>query len=236
MRVLKNIKMLLEKNTGNNVVENTANKRRTKGEKTRLLILESTIVVLAKHGIKKTTHRAIAKVADIQLSLTTYYFKDIEELIYQAVLLNSEQLITNSYQACIDICEVLESFPRSALRKKSTRIELTESFSNALTLALKRDLTTHKEQLAVEQILLTQSNQSEALQELSVTHRDALIAPYIKLCYYFNRKAPELDAEIIFSVIKQIQYGHLNRIDLNGIEEEIKPLLTRLLTMLLQIK
>lgn len=230
--------MLLEKNVKNNdnISKNTTNRRRSKGEKTRQLILESTIAVLAKYGIKKTTHRAIAKVANIQLSLTTYYFKDIEELIYQAILLNSQQLITNSYQACIDICEVLESFPRSALRKKSTRIELTESFSNALTLALKRDLTTHKDQLAVEQILLTQSNHYEALEQLSISHRNVLIAPYIKLCNYFNRKAPELDAEIIFSVIKQIQYGHLNKNNIDSIEEEIKPLLTRLLTMLLQIK
>lgn len=227
---------MLSENNVNNSTETVSNRRRSKGEKTRQLILESTITVLAKFGIKKTTHRAIAKVADIQLSLTTYYFKDIEELIYQAILLNSQQLITNSYEACIDICEVLESFPRSALRKKSTRIELTESFSNALTLALKRDLATHKEQLAVEQILLTQSNQYDALEKLSVSHRDVLIAPYIKLSHYFNRKAPELDAEIIFSVIKQIQYGHLNRTNLDGIEDEIKPLLTRLLTMLLQIK
>lgn len=224
--------MLLEKKTNTT----TQSKRRSKGEKTRLLILESAITVLAQQGIKKTTHRAIAKSADIQLSLTTYYFKDIEELIYQAILLNSQQLITNSYQACIDICELLENFSRSALRKKVTRVELSEQFSERLTAAIQRDLTSHRDQLAVEQILLTQSTYSEDLNKLSIAHRETLIEPYVKLCTYFNRQAPEVDAEIIFSVIKQIQYSHLNTDDVENLTDEIKPLLTRLLVMLLQIK
>jgi DNA-binding transcriptional regulator YbjK len=40
-----------------------------------------------------TIHRAIASHAKIQLSLTTYYFKDIQELIPQAISLSSKQAI-----------------------------------------------------------------------------------------------------------------------------------------------
>jgi len=63
--------------------------RRSKGERTKKLILESAIVMLAEHGIKGTTHRAIATHANLQLSLTTYYFKDIQDLVQQAFELNA---------------------------------------------------------------------------------------------------------------------------------------------------
>ena len=53
--------------------EQTIKKRRSKGERTKHLILESAIAILAKQGIKGATHRAIASHANIQLSLTTYY-------------------------------------------------------------------------------------------------------------------------------------------------------------------
>ncbi|MCJ8295598.1 MAG: TetR family transcriptional regulator, partial [Colwellia sp.] len=69
-------------------------KRRSKGERTRERILIAAIEVLALNGIKGTTHRAIARHAQLQLSLTTYYFKDIQELIHQAFKLNSERIIS----------------------------------------------------------------------------------------------------------------------------------------------
>ena len=66
--------------------------RRSKGELTREKILLSAINVLAFNGIKGATHRAIANHAEIQLSLTTYYFKDISDLVQNAFQLNSEYL------------------------------------------------------------------------------------------------------------------------------------------------
>ena len=52
---------------------------RPKGEKTRQKILAATLRVIASEGVRGTTHRVIAKEAGVQLSLTTYYFKDLNE-------------------------------------------------------------------------------------------------------------------------------------------------------------
>jgi AcrR family transcriptional regulator len=54
---------------------------RTRGGQTRQKILDATLRVIAREGVRGTTHRAIASEADVQLSLTTYYFKDLNELI-----------------------------------------------------------------------------------------------------------------------------------------------------------
>ena len=63
------------------VVEITRRGTRPKGEMTRQKILAATLRVIARDGVRGTTHRAIAKEAGVQLSLTTYYFKDLGELI-----------------------------------------------------------------------------------------------------------------------------------------------------------
>ena len=62
--------------------------RRAKGEQTRNKILEAAIEVIAKLGVKGTTHRAVALQADTQLSLTTYYFKDIKDFPTEIVTTN----------------------------------------------------------------------------------------------------------------------------------------------------
>ena len=54
---------------------------RPRGEQTRRKILDATLRVIGRDGVSGTTHRAIAREAGVQLSLTTYYFKDLNELL-----------------------------------------------------------------------------------------------------------------------------------------------------------
>lgn len=54
-------------------------------------ILEATLRLIAQDGIRAVRHRAIAKEANVPLAATTYYFKDINDLISDAFRLFSEQ-------------------------------------------------------------------------------------------------------------------------------------------------
>jgi DNA-binding transcriptional regulator YbjK len=95
--------------------------RRTKGELTREKILISAINVLAFNGIKGTTHRAIANHAEIQLSLTTYYFKDIGDLVQNAFQLNSEHLRTRTDKILSKAFTILENVDKASLKKVSVK-------------------------------------------------------------------------------------------------------------------
>lgn len=57
---------------------------RAKGERSRQNILEATLVVIAKRGLHGATHRAIAAEAGVPLSLTTYFFSSLNDLLEQA--------------------------------------------------------------------------------------------------------------------------------------------------------
>lgn len=199
---------------------NSTIKRRSKGEKTRLHILESTIQVIAKHGIKGTTHRAIAKTANIQLSLTTYYFKDIEELIYQAIVLNTEKLLPCNDEMWLSIFRLIENKPSSELKKLAVKTVLADDISKLFVEQVINNLLLTPHALSVEQVLFTQTHISTALFALAEQHKQILLAPYVKFCQYFNCNTAELDAEILFNLHKQQEYQALALVLNNHFEQK----------------
>ena len=54
---------------------------RVKSELRRLKILEATLRIAARDGLRGIKHRAVAREAKVPLAATTYYFRDIHELI-----------------------------------------------------------------------------------------------------------------------------------------------------------
>lgn len=190
--------------------ESSAVKRRSKGEQTRLLILQSATEVLAKHGIKGTTHRAIANHANIQLSLTTYYFKDIQELVHQAFNLCSSQITAKTSLAWQPTLDLLSNINKTDLRKVSNKADLREKLSVLISQQLVKRIIESPVELTVQQILFTEVQISPELHTLAQTHRATLLAPFIRLCQSLNSTEPQIDADIMLMVFTQLEYRHIN--------------------------
>src|SRR5690606_7774017 len=69
--------------------------RRSGSEQRRVAILEAALRIVVKEGIRNVRHRAVAKEAEVPLSATTYYFKDISDLICDAFTLFAENAVEN---------------------------------------------------------------------------------------------------------------------------------------------
>ena len=65
---------------------------RSDGETKRLMILEATLDIIAEEGIRGVRHRAVATRANISLASTTYYFKEIGDLISDSLIYFAEKL------------------------------------------------------------------------------------------------------------------------------------------------
>jgi DNA-binding transcriptional regulator YbjK len=52
----------------------------------RLDIIEATLRVMRRDGLRTVTHRAVASEAGVPLAATTYYFRDLEDLITESFL------------------------------------------------------------------------------------------------------------------------------------------------------
>lgn len=187
-------------------------KKRSKGEITREKILIAAIEVLALNGIKGTTHRAIASHADLQLSLTTYYFKDIQELIYQAFKLNSNRILSRSDTILKDSILAITKIDKNERRKKARKEKLCQQLSEITAEHLIANIKHQAISLAVEQLMLTEIQVTPELHSLIQTHELAQLAPYEQLCRFFNKVNPELDAKIMYTQFTQLQYGQLARL------------------------
>jgi len=181
-------------------------RRRSKGEKTKEKILLATIDVLAINGIKGTTHRAIAAQAELQLSLTTYYFKDIQELVQQAFTLNCQNTSTASHHLFASAFSLIESYEKKELRKVSVKEGLCDKLTEIIGLQLFNRVTKQSTPLLVEQFLFSETKVTTDLLPLTQKHKQALLLPYEQFCQYFNKVDPELDAQILFSFVTQLQH------------------------------
>ena len=210
-------------------------KPRSKGEVTREKILIAAIEVLALNGIKGTTHRAIASNADLQLSLTTYYFKDIQELIHQAFRLNSERILslTDTFlkAAFIVVIDIEKNELRKTIVKEKLCLQLSEMASEHLIDNIKHQAIS----LAVEQLMLTEIQVTPELCVLVKEHESVKLLPYEQLCQFFNKVNPELDAKIMYTVFSQLQYGQLTK-QINIDSELIEQTTRRIIAWIMSIK
>lgn len=179
--------------------------RRAKGELTRTSILQATIQVLAKNGIKGTTHRAVAQQAGIQLSLTTYYFKDIRELVREAFILHIQQQKKwfESFWQKVD--GIFTSYGKTALRKKTNRLEMCAKIANVATDFIIQRINEDSDGVAVDMVLLTEAQFCEELLGLAESYRQVRLGTIIDFCTIFVKEQPEVSAQIIFNIFRQAE-------------------------------
>lgn len=183
--------------------------RRSKGEKTRLKILLAAIEVIAVSGIKGTTHRAVAAKANTQLSLTTYYFKDIKELIREAISLSSKTILNSTQEEWNQVFTLLNSFDAATLRKISVKEEVCKQLSIVAAKHMYDNIIHNPTSLAVEQVFFTEMLYSEELKDLANVHISSLLVPFTRFASYFNKVDAEIDAELLVIIITRLQYKYL---------------------------
>ena len=203
-------------------VSKVPTRQRSKGELTREKILLATIEVLANNGIKGTTHRAIAQHAGIQLSLTTYYFKDINQLVQAAFQLNSEYLRSKTSEIVGSVYYTLKNIDKNDLRKVSVKTDLCEKLSQMTANYLFTNVQQEAVYIAVEQLMNTTVKVNPKLKEIAKEHEISEMKPFTELASFFNKKDPDIDAQMMRTVFSQLQYHQLS---LTPDERSIEPMM-----------
>jgi AcrR family transcriptional regulator len=210
-------------------------KKRSKGEITREKILIAAIEILALNGIKGTTHRAIASHAELQLSLTTYYFKDIQELIHQAFRLNSNRILFRADTLLKESIYAISKIEKKELRKTAVKEKLCQHLSKVTTEKLIENIKHQAISIAVEQLMLTEIQITPELRSLIQEHESTQLVPYQQLCQFFNKVDPELDAKIMYTQFSQLQYGQLTK-QINIDNKLIEQTTHRIFTWVMSLK
>ncbi len=183
--------------------------RRKKGVLTRRKILRATLAVICRDGLRGVTHRSVAAEAGVHLSLTTYYFSDIEEMIRKALQQFCEMGqpdLENSLEMTV---RYLDSFPASQLRRIAVREEICDRIATLAARHVFNQIINNADRLAIEQILFNEGRLSPEVRQMAAEHRRQLLEPLTKLCRYFNRRDPEINAELLFGAITSMEYQSL---------------------------
>lgn len=204
----------------------------SKGEKTRLNILQAALRVIAQSGHRGASHRNIAKEAGVSLSLTTYYFKDLQDLLLEAFRLH-KALLHQEFQPVVKWL-MTEASEVAECRKAGEHERLGKlllSTVDGLCSFIADQVGNRSQGLMVETVFFFDMHLPEHFREVAFELRQRFIDDTAEVCRVMGSKDAESDAELITGTIQRLQYEALSVPDHTG-PEQIRQQLKRLLTAL----
>ncbi|MEM8564377.1 MAG: hypothetical protein AAGF57_19210 [Pseudomonadota bacterium] len=171
--------------------------------------MNATLKVICRDGLRGVTHRSVATEANVHLSLTTYYFTDIEQMMLEAFQLFCDQDKPELESVLSSARDYLNGFSSQELRRRDTRKQVCKAMAELTGKHVYHQIVAHPESLALEQILFNESRLYGGLRQLSQRQRLKQIEPLTNLCRIFSKNHPEISAELLFGSITSIEYHAL---------------------------
>jgi len=182
--------------------------QRADSRERRRAILEATLRVIVKEGMRGVRHRAVAKEADVPLAATTYYFKDINDLINDAFNLYAEDSLAQVEPMVESSFAFLRDFPLDRLSSQEVMQQLLDGLSqfilnNILTRVADREMR-----------ILEHAFRNEALRnpQLAATARipqEQMRQTVMKFFTLLGSTNAAADADVIMGTVLHLEYESL---------------------------
>ena len=142
--------------------------RRSGSEQRRVAILEAALRIVVQEGIRNVRHRAVAKEAEVPLSATTYYFKDISDLICDAFTLFAENAVENVIDPFKrQVFALLDSVDQGLPEDVEARGKIIGTLSDMVTAFLVAEVRDNREHLIAEQAFLQEATMDARLEQFA---------------------------------------------------------------------
>lgn len=190
---------------------NSGRKLQRRGEESRRKILDATLVLIAKRGLHGVTHRAIAAEAGVPLSLTTYFFSGLNDLIEQAFDHFVIAAANDNIEIMHQLAAYLDNFPSAVLQQEGPiRQEVHGIVTSQLANFIRQQASTHSVGLAVELNFLYLYRLDPPIRAKAQAYRARLVAGIAELAAKVGSLQPEIDASLVLSVIHRLQFECMN--------------------------
>ncbi|MFZ5757471.1 MAG: TetR/AcrR family transcriptional regulator [Pseudomonadota bacterium] len=187
---------------------------RAGSEQRRRAILEAALRIIIRDGVRAVRHRAVAAEAGVPLSATTYYFKDIHDLIADTFTLFVENALAKVIDPVwIEIYQFTAQYSAEQLRDPHRRAELIAGLARLSANFVERELSLHREHLLAERAFLQAAVVDERLRAQADMFRKRVIEGLTSFCTMLGTIDPPLDAEMIHDTFMMLEYEHLIRTD-----------------------
>lgn len=182
---------------------------RAGSEQRRRAILEAALRIVVRDGVRGVRHRAVAREADVPLSATTYYFRDISDLITDTFTLFVEM----GAEKFRSFWEDSHCALRNTIRHTSDSAEFGQHLINATT-----DLATayvlnrlrhHRDYLIAEQAFKLECLRNANLRSIAFKHQQYLLNDLVGFFRQAGSDNAGVDARLMFMVIMSVEYEGL---------------------------
>lgn len=206
--------------------------RREGSEQRRRSILEAALRIIVREGIRNVRHRAVAKEADVPLSATTYYFKDISDLIADTFTLFAEQAMEQVIEPFRQQAfGLLEQFDRAKLADAAERNRLLDSLSDMTTFFLYQESRERRDHLIAEQAFMQEAVLDERLRDLALVYTNKLVEVLESACRKLGTAEPAQDAQLMWASIMNLEHRLL--LDPQFSMQDLRMLVRRMLSLLM---
>ncbi|WP_028695295.1 TetR/AcrR family transcriptional regulator [Pseudomonas cremoricolorata] len=183
-------------------------------EQRRQKILDAAMRVVVRDGVRGVRHRAVAAEAQVPLSATTYYFKDIEDLLTDTFA----QYVARSADYMAKLWATTEGVLRELIAQgdgsPAARARLADEIAQMTADYVSRQLLNRRDFLIAEQAFRQEALLCPRLAELVRAHEQILLHGARQMLEVIGSAQPEQDALVLTAMIEQMEYqGLLRRAD-----------------------
>ncbi|MBM1192778.1 TetR family transcriptional regulator [Pseudomonas weihenstephanensis] len=202
-------------------------------EQRRQLILDAAMRIVVRDGVRGVRHRAVAGEAGVPLSATTYYFKDIDDLIHDTFA----QYVERSAAFMAKLWQSTEGQLREMVAygdgSPQSRSQLADEIAAMTAHYVEHQLLTRRDQLRAEQAFHQAALLNPRLAVLVRAHEQIFLQGTCQIFQVLGSKQPQQDANVLTAIIGRMEYQAL----LNGaqpaVDAERLAILTRYMHLVL---
>jgi DNA-binding transcriptional regulator YbjK len=202
-------------------------------EQRRQEILDAAMRIVIRDGVRGVRHRAVAAQAGVPLSATTYYFKDIEDLLTDTFA----QYVERSAAYMAKLWATTEEMLRGVMARNdgspASRAQLADDIARMTAEYVHRQLLTRRDYLMAEQAFRQEALLSPRLAELVTSHQQILLQGTCQLLEVLGSREPQQDAKVLTAIIGRMEYQGLLNSEAPMADDEMLAILTRYMHLVL---
>ncbi|WP_394204116.1 TetR/AcrR family transcriptional regulator [Shewanella waksmanii] len=176
---------------------------RSDGETRRIAILEATLRIVVREGIRGVRHRAIANEAQVPLASTTYYFSDIKILISDALTYFAEKTLWMNKaleESAFAMLDGLEESPNQVSKE-----HVVEALSQMICTHIIEQVN-HRDDRILESAFHEEALRNKQLADAIKILDDSFIGTIEKFFVQLGSPEPLADAHQVLAIIKLTEY------------------------------
>jgi DNA-binding transcriptional regulator YbjK len=180
---------------------------RHSSEQRRLAILHAALRVLVRDGVRGVRHRAVAKEANVPLSATTYYFKDIHDLLADAFTLFANEVMETFVDPFWSQAnEWIRAYPEGLSKSSPQAAELIDHMASMGANYILARVRDHRQHLVLEHAFWYAALTDERMHGIALLHGRRLLEHLRHILEYVGAAEVNLGAKSILTTVRGLEY------------------------------